>query len=661
MPPRRFKRDYSRGGCRECKRRKIKCNEAKPHCSECTRLGKDCSYPAIGERVIRGSKKDIDEKKEPSPIEESREKRMWTVQMYMGPDQPKKKLKWDKVSSVTSPEEAQLNEENLNREHGNIVQSVLDEAHEGTNVLQNYQYEEPMNSGNESKEISNLQDFVPPPSLLSGDVYSNDDLNLLAADLNNIVNDIMFSSNMAQPGDYQFDFFNPELETSPYLDDIPKNIPYDYIKLKTEDERRYMTQFYEDFASQILPFGADYKDGGSLYSNPFRDVIMKYAARETYLLAAVLSQGARLASELQHDDKSRQRDMDNCGNYLSTCLKLLGPALSRNQEKQVKGDLTSNIESILVTVLLLASSSASNERQSWRPHLKGAKDIIIKATSSKIRSSPTLIVCKLWFADFEILAGLSSELGGTLRTREEMDVVLNFDDPYEQSVLREFGLIQDDGFCIVMGYHIDCLEYFKEISDFLRRKRNNPEEVPDPLQCAKLIGGFHSQYNKTFATIETRPDGQTAHGLLCDMVHKSNGKLEMISWSDISQQAYSLAGLVTVFTRMLEIPVNSPQVKGLVARLVFLVKVFENSISQGNMRFPFAFSMIQWPMSIAGFACTETSEHSVTENFFRLCYRTGSYSANLTLERIKKVWELRVAGKSVDNVDDGVNVDRITY
>lgn len=89
MPPRRFKRDYSRGGCRECKRRKIKCNEAKPHCSECTRLGKDCSYPAIGERVIRGSKKDIDEKKEPSPIEESREKRMWTVQMYMGPDQPK--------------------------------------------------------------------------------------------------------------------------------------------------------------------------------------------------------------------------------------------------------------------------------------------------------------------------------------------------------------------------------------------------------------------------------------------------------------------------------------------------------------------------------------------------------------------------------------------
>ena len=340
MPPRRFKRDYSRGGCRECKRRKIKCNEAKPHCSECTRLGKDCSYPAIGERVIRGSKKDIDEKKEPSPIEESREKRMWTVQMYMGPDQPKKKLKWDKVSSVTSPEEAQLNEENLNREHGNIVQSVLDEAHEGTNVLQNYQYEEPMNSGNESKEISNLQDFVPPPSLLLGDVYSNDDLNLLAADLNNIVNDIMFSSNMAQPGDYQFDFFNPELETSPYLDDIPKNIPYDYIKLKTEDERRYMTQFYEDFALQILPFGADYKDGGSLYSNPFRDVIMKYAARETYLLAAVLSQGARLASELQHDDKSRQRDMDNCGNYLSTCLKLLGPALSRNQEKQVKGDLT---------------------------------------------------------------------------------------------------------------------------------------------------------------------------------------------------------------------------------------------------------------------------------------------------------------------------------
>ncbi|KAG5418305.1 hypothetical protein I9W82_003833 [Candida metapsilosis] len=636
MPSKRFKRDYSRGGCRECKRRKIKCNEAKPHCSECTRLGKICAYPVEGERVIRGSKKIIEEKKEPSPVNNvPSTKRVRRVQMYMGPGQPKRKMKWDK-----GPE---LADEVVPKETVNTT---------------------PLNTHHEAEQLNTEHTTAVPeaellPSTIApGGLYNNDDLNLLATDLNNLVNDIMFSSNIAQSFDNQLDFFDPTSITAPFLDDIPKNIPKNYIELKTDDEKRYMTQFYEDFASQILPFGADVKEC-PWYINPFRDVIMKYAARERFLLAAVLSQGARLASELQKE-KERRRDMENCANYLSTCLKLLSPALTRNQEKEVKGDLTSNIESILLTVLLLASSSASNEKQSWRPHLQGAKEIIMKATHSKIRSSTTLIMCKLWFADFEILAGLSSGLGGTLRTKEEMDLVFNFD-AYELEVLKEFGLVQESGFCIVMGYHIDCLEYFKDLSNLIRLKRSNPEKSSDPLECARLIGGFRNQYDKKFAEIESRFDGEFSNGLLCDMVQLPENKLKMISWSDISQQAYTLAGLVTVFTRLLEMSVDSPHVKILVAKLVALIKVFENSRAHGTMSFPFAFSMLQWPMSIAGFACTEPLEHPTIETFFGLCYRTGSYSANLTLERIKKVWELRKAGKTVDYVDGESNIDRITY
>ncbi|KAI5949035.1 hypothetical protein KGF57_004997 [Candida theae] len=648
MPSRRFKRDYSRGGCRECKRRKIKCNEAKPHCSECTRLGKVCSYPVDGERVIRGSRKIIEEKKEASPIEDSPiVKRVRTVQMYMGPDQPKKKVKWEGVALP-----AILNENQYS--NGNSIEASKNGQSQDHVAMASEQ----IGYDHTTAVPTPPQEFPTLPPLMLDDLYTGDDLNLLATDLNNLVNDIMFSSNITQSFDQNF--LDPAIVTAPFVDSIPKDVPYDYITLKTDDERRYMTQFYEDFASQILPFGADVEKC-SHYINPFRDVLMQYAARETFLLAAMLSQGARLASELQEDDKERQRDMENCGNYLSTCLKLLGPALSRNQEKQVKGDLTSNIESILLTVLLLASSSASNEKQSWRPHLKGAKDIIMKATNSKIRSSTTLIMCKMWFADFEILAGLSSMMGGTLRTKEEMNVVLNFDGPYEQSVLREFGLIQDNGFCVVMGYHIDCLEYFKDLSDLLRLKRSDPQNSADPLECAKLIAGFRAQHDKRFARIETMPDGEIAHGLLCDIVRKQDGHPKMISWSDISQQAYTLAGLVTVFTRMLEIPVDSPHVKSLVAKLVDLVRVFDNSTAHETMSFPFAFSMIQWPMSIAGFACTELAEHSVIEKFFGLCYRTGSYSANLTLERIKKVWELRKAGKPVNYTDFESTVDRITY
>ena len=135
-------------------------------------------------------------------------------------------------------------------------------------------------------------------SSLLGGLYNDDDLNLLASDLNNIVNDIMFTSNMPNTNDSLIDdnFFSPfnYPPQLPDLNDIPKHIPLDYIKLKTDDEKRYLAEFYHEFASQILPFGAFDKISGTYY-NPVRDVILIYAAKEPFLLSAILSQGAKLS------------------------------------------------------------------------------------------------------------------------------------------------------------------------------------------------------------------------------------------------------------------------------------------------------------------------------------------------------------------------------
>ena len=60
LPP-RVRKSYSRNGCRECKRRKIRCPEEKPYCSTCVRLGKQCSYPLAGEKVLRISRRLIKE------------------------------------------------------------------------------------------------------------------------------------------------------------------------------------------------------------------------------------------------------------------------------------------------------------------------------------------------------------------------------------------------------------------------------------------------------------------------------------------------------------------------------------------------------------------------------------------------------------------------
>ncbi|EDK44034.1 hypothetical protein LELG_02213 [Lodderomyces elongisporus NRRL YB-4239] len=44
------KRKYSRGGCVECKRRRIKCDESKPDCHNCSRLNKTCVYRVAVQR-----------------------------------------------------------------------------------------------------------------------------------------------------------------------------------------------------------------------------------------------------------------------------------------------------------------------------------------------------------------------------------------------------------------------------------------------------------------------------------------------------------------------------------------------------------------------------------------------------------------------------------
>ena len=130
------------------------------------------------------------------------------------------------------------------------------------------------------------------PNLLLGDFYNEEDVNLLATDLNNIVNDIMYTAkvpnnnnNNTFTNDVLLDdhFFSPfsQYTSTSDLNDIPQHISLEYIKLKTEDERRYLAEFYHEFASQILPFKALDKKTGAYY-NPVRDVILVHASKEPF-------------------------------------------------------------------------------------------------------------------------------------------------------------------------------------------------------------------------------------------------------------------------------------------------------------------------------------------------------------------------------------------
>lgn len=807
----KLKRDYSRGGCRECKRRKIKCDEQKPECSKCIKLSKPCSYPSVGEKVLRVSKKFMSSNSDTSlsidqysPTKKKRRKTGDNEEIKLDTEQYDDTTLLSAVSSNTTSTHTDYTPRSTHRDilpgfnglfnqqngvystsyresdhnnhrylggllsdlgdipnrlpvypdlpvisrsnHGslfspaqsdsrNLLENVKNPATlRDSNLLENGSTNsggmnnvgvdsvgsnglnggqnngligpnrrlsngmnapnrvsnsgvnesinnenlnsgsinlgninnESMNGGiptnnlplissfdqgngiNKSYEglINSINQDSKDLSIDMLDIFSQQDLDVLATDLNLIVTDIM---------NHPLSSDNYVPKASPYTNSIPHEI----MSFITPDELIYLESFWNDFAMQIMPFGS-YDAYTRTYQNPIRDTLLKYACREPFLLAAILAQGAKLTytNQLKHQQAY-------C-NYLSKCLSLLGPALSQNQQKKVRNDLVDNIESILLTVLLLASANATINTE-WRPHLKGAKDIILKATNSKIRQSKTLILCKAWFIDFEILAGTSSSIGGTLTTDFELNSTIFFSN-YELSILRESKILQPNGFCLMFGYNIECIDLFRELIKIFNRKRLQGDKfvANDSFDYINLISNFNRLYNQSYinrecelpetyinnSSIDMLPD-------LIDVVHDGFGNQKtVISIMDLCQQCYCLAGMTVIFTQVLQVPSELAFVQIFVKKLIGLVSFVSKYDSLPKQSIRHTFLMIQWPLSIAGLYCTDIDQRAVVLKFFKFSAELGSFSSNHTLKRLNKLWLARDNGQEID---DEVEQDVVAY
>lgn len=572
------RRLYSKKGCKECKRRKIKCDEGEPFCWQCHRLKKVCEYPKAGEKVKRASIRKIEWERTSEQQQKQKQQQLQPLleelqqqQQQQAQAQPQSQPQIQHFQ--TPPSNGTVNGGTRKRSTSSILNllNYTPSQTQTVNSLHEYQntqhqvfhsdHTTPQSHSPIRQSLPNIyppglphepqihhrlnqpllqsatpiplptsaiqttvttaavlpplhqqtdvvviptqfpvQPPVPAPSVTSASSlstpldglefngFSRDDLDLLASDLNSIVNNIMGESNYEIREDNKADFeipknqspvllntynlttenlhfmdmvqpipqtssahlsynttlspsastpynhftrqakegtTNPNLKPAnttatihtnvPNMATIPKSVPLDFIKITKPHEKLYLEEFYNEFSGVILPFNA-YDETTSTYMNPARDILLTCASRETYLLAAILAQGAKTSfkmSGIQEDEKAY------CF-YLSKCLQLLGPALDNNKSNEGGNNLTSNIEAVLLTVLLLTSANASNTKQNWRAHLRGAKDILLKYTTNSnknkklksIRTSPILVFCKYWYISIEILAGLSSEYGG---------------------------------------------------------------------------------------------------------------------------------------------------------------------------------------------------------------------------------------------------------
>ncbi|CAI5760487.1 unnamed protein product [Candida verbasci] len=544
------RRPYSRQGCRECKRRKIKCPEEKPSCSTCVRLNKTCSYPLAGEKVLRISRKLIREE-----IENT--------------------IKPNQIATT----------------HFLPVQY---------DIPKRINLDKPLNIQNLLSTETNI-DFS--------------DLNNLTNDLNNLVNNL--TVNIELP-DYDFDFLN---DFSILSDEITRNLPIDYIKLKKKHEIFYLESFYNNFANIIEPFGAYHQD--KTISNPARDIILKTASTEPFLLAAVLAEGAK-TSFIQY---SQPEDEKAYALYLSKCLQLLEPVKDLS-------NLNSNVEAVLLTLILLTAASATSTQQ-WRPHLNGAKELLIKIYNQNV--SKIFIFCKYWFISIEILAGLSTNLGGTLQNDYEIDKIMTPTE-YEINILKEMGLVTVQDFNILTGYSNSCLLNFRDLLKVSNKERNG---VPVGIETLELLSKFYQQsqivYIDAKGIIPENELKSYTPGLPIEEIRINNQSF-WLSWQDISHQSYVLGSIILILTKFYHVKSENSSLSQLINRILSFITYIHQFQDVSQHASPFMLLMIQWPLLISGYHVSLDFQKNLLIKYFKMVEQIGAATANIAIKMLNQHW-----------------------
>jgi hypothetical protein len=686
---RRRPSNYSKKGCRECKRRKIKCDEGKPHCGRCVKLSKECSYPHNGERVLRVSSKYCNETgHSQSPL---------SIQLYQRPGvkptvintetQIKKLEPRGQSTSLVSPQGSFVgkfpvtSKDNVTGKGTSITRIPHtsegdisgrngdddDTSINGGNITKTSQSENltsinssnpaPKDSSTTIPRTSNIRKSYPVSSF-----YDYNDLNLLGHDLNNFVSDIMSSSNFDGVLDVDVDEYINEIysefnkrDIDQEKDKIPINVPLDSVKVNSLEERKYLANFYYIFAHQMNPWGKFYPEL-NIIANPIRDTILTQANNAPFLRAMLLAQGAMLA----HKSTGSVKDKNSCHFYLSTCLRLLEPELSKTHDQMSNDQLASNIESILITVLLLTASNAAATTQNWRPHLKGAKDLILRSIKTGKQLTKTFIICKHWFLALELLAGISTRQGGTVSCDEELDCLINVNDPFEVSVLQAQNVFGSNGFNIFLGYHNDCIYYFRDLVKILNKKRSPAVRfvASDTDEYVRLLSCFYVQLNYVFVDKLCILNSPGPNMYLVDKVILNN-QTKYISWMDVSQKCYAYAAIITILKRLFQLPFDSPQIQGINNKLLGVVMFMNDCKGLPNEVYTNSILMIQWPMLVAGRNCIHEGKELI-RNFFTLAAKNGAGSAEIALHRLTKLWDKRSKEEVYDSDEDS-DLDVISY
>ncbi|KAG7868313.1 hypothetical protein KL918_001971 [Ogataea parapolymorpha] len=427
-------------------------------------------------------------------------------------------------------------------------------------------------------------------------------------------------------------------------DFLTKRVSIDSLQFPGE-HRKYLELFDHDYVRVIMPFQP------LPHYNPAREILLTYANKNNYLMAAILSCGALQSFRKTQDEQ----DEKNYCSYLSTCLQLLSTVLAE-QDK-----ISSNVEPMLLTILLLTSYTAMSLVQKWRPHLCAAKDLLSTyapfSEDPRLRQRNSYVVafCRNWYLSIENIAGLTAPLGGVLKNDRELDLAM-YDLPYTRAYWESMMCCRRDGFNYLYGYSntlgVSLQKLIKSIK-IMRSKKHTSPQSPNlsAFTIFELTADFHreSQFeiiSKTGIVPRTHfmhPDNNHAPPLgfeplspeSIEKVEYSDGTYDYISWYDVCHQSFVITAFLIITSDLGRIPKRHPIIQELVHRALHLLRFLDSEKVMRN----YCVLMVQVAVFYVGLNCVYDRDREFVTRYFTQMNNLHTASASITLKRLKRKWE----------------------
>lgn len=600
------KRKYSRSGCTECKKRRMKCDENKPKCWQCDRLGRDCIY------IINAKNK---KRRQPTTKKNTTE--------------------------VNGSEDAESNHTTNNSQECSPIQLINGIS---SNVTASSLSQDQINGASASQQ--------QPPAAEDFDFVSLKDFNSLYNDLNDLVNWRLEQT--LTPNLQKFIETNDDFSTTFSKIAIPADIDqlttnddhvprtYDnkeiFLDLKFsefqlgEPHMEYLSIFYHKFSNTLCPFQPQFN------INPIRDVLLHYSKRDPYILYAILATGSRL----KHKEKGNIQDDQAFCSYLSSCLNILG----ENFENESL--ILERIESMLLTILLLTSDCGSSRNIRWRAHLRGAKELLKKSSLLKVNTD-VLNLCKNWLICYEVLAGLTNPYGGIFQDDlvNEIDQFVINDDSYLQSLIK-FQMIQpNSGFNLMSGHLIQLDLIFKKIIIIKNKLRNYQgddffldftEDLVPINEVLQLLTDLTNVEKQHIA-----PSSNSSNNIIL------NNNIP-ISLMDITNHCHIQAAKLIILTEFMKIPPESTIIhQAIQSTLSYLSFLQEMDFQFDNL----CLTHLHFVMVVLGKSSSDHQHQVFIQRVLTRFGELGLDSAYYNLNKLESLWN--------GVVDDGEDEDILTW